>query len=319
MEKNEGYIYLLKMLDDKGQSVYKIGRSKNIDDRMKNYKFKECIFTLKNDNYKDLENKLIRLLTLKYSIATGREYFYCTNENELIDYIISNIKKEDINDKIYSTLTNHVKILEEQNNEKYNIITNLHNELTNKNLILSKLIEDINEINEKNKNFEDLINNYNIKIKKLEDLINHNNIDNKNIKNQKKNIDYEKVSNKCYYECKNCNYKTIYFKDIKKHFNKIDNCIEVYNEKYKNYSNDHKIILSLLPHNENNEQSISYNDLLPDYNNKIFLNKIKLINRICEERDNNKTCYNCNKNFNKNIELRKHILSECFIKEINDI
>ena len=79
MENNEGYVYLLSMLNETGETVYKIGRAKDIDDRLKNYKFKKFLFAIKNNNYKDLENKLIKVLNSKYSLASGREYFLFNN------------------------------------------------------------------------------------------------------------------------------------------------------------------------------------------------------------------------------------------------
>ena len=122
-----------------------------------------------------------------------------------------------------------------------------------------------------------------------------------------------------YYECKNCSYTTKFFKDMKKHINKTTLCTETLNKYYIEYSLDHRIILTLLPHDNNGKQIIEKEELLPDYNYKILTNRRKLINRICDERDNNKKCYYCNESFEKIIELRKHILVKCFKLEMDYI
>ena len=124
MEKdNEGYIYLLQITDEKGNKVYKIGRTENLEKRMKNYKFKKILFTIITDDCKIKEAELILLIEQKYKIVSGREYFECDDEKELINFIRININN--INDNIDKIITNHklynykkdieFKLLEEYN------------------------------------------------------------------------------------------------------------------------------------------------------------------------------------------------------------
>ena len=65
-----------------------------------------------------------------------------------------------------------------------------------------------------------------------------------------------------YYKCKNCNYETNKFHDIKKHIIKTDFCIPVFNKYCVNTSMDHKIILSLINHDNNDNQNVNINDNL---------------------------------------------------------
>jgi len=96
---------------------------------------------------------------------------------------------------------------------------------------------------------------------------------------------------------------------MKKHLGKTSLCKPVLNSYFASYTMDQKLILSLVPHDKNNEQIIKKNEMI-DYQNKHIENRRKLINRITEA--NSKECYYCNKTFSKNMYLRKHILLECF-------
>jgi hypothetical protein len=120
-----------------------------------------------------------------------------------------------------------------------------------------------------------------------------------------------------YYKCKNCNYETNKFHDIKKHIIRTDICTPVFNNYCVNIPMDHKIILSLINHDNNGNQNININEL-KDYEDKYKSNRKKLIMRL-SDKTNKKCCYYCNKNFNKIQELRNHILIECFYYEISNI
>ena len=120
-----------------------------------------------------------------------------------------------------------------------------------------------------------------------------------------------------YYKCKNCDYETNKFHDIKKHIIKTDFCTPVFNKYCVKIPMDHKIILSLINHDNNGKQNININEL-KDYEDKYISNRKKLIMRL-SDKTNKKNCYYCNKNFNKIQELRNHILIECFYYEISNI
>ncbi len=121
-----------------------------------------------------------------------------------------------------------------------------------------------------------------------------------------------------YYQCKNCNYETNKFHNIKKHLNKRELCTPVFNQYCIKTSMDHKLILSLINHDSNGNQSVDINHL-KDYENKYILNRLKLISKLSDKENNKKNCYYCNKKFNKIQELRNHILIECFYNEISNI
>jgi hypothetical protein len=114
-----------------------------------------------------------------------------------------------------------------------------------------------------------------------------------------------------YYKCKNCNYETSRFPDIRIHLSKPHFCKTEFNN-YCFRSIDHKIILSLIPHNKNGIQDIDINKL-KDYNDNIKNNREKLISKLCQ---NKKCCLFCNKEFNKIKDLREHILIDCFYDEL---
>ena len=56
MEKNIGSIYLLQLCNEKNEKVYKIGKLKNIDLRLKNYTFKNILFNITVDDYEKKKN-----------------------------------------------------------------------------------------------------------------------------------------------------------------------------------------------------------------------------------------------------------------------
>ena len=172
-------------------------------------------------------------------------------------------------------------------NEDYECIINNSKEFNNnKNVILPNTFEDILP-----NTFNDILpNNFN-------DILTSNN---------------EEINS--YYLCKNCNYNTVNYKDMKNHLNKIFYCKTILND-YSTYSLDKKIILSLLPHVSDNKLCIEINEIKNDYDNKYYINRHSLIKRL---NISNKKCYYCNKIFDKSINLRKHILLKCFLSEIEN-
>lgn len=106
------------------------------------------------------------------------------------------------------------------------------------------------------------------------------------------------------YICKNCNYKTNRFPDMKVHLSKAKPCTSDLT--------DHHIIMSLIPHDENGVQNISISSL-KNYNGVYLNNRAKLIDRLSNVK---KCCSFCNSEFNKVQELKDHIILECFYKEM---
>lgn len=119
------------------------------------------------------------------------------------------------------------------------------------------------------------------------------------------------------YICKSCEYKTDSFAKIKRHCLGKKSCIPLLNEYYK-FSKDQCIILSFVAHNRDNTQPIDLNNL-KKYN-KIYENRELLESRLLDkDMKHNKCCSYCNETFNSCIDLKNHILLDCFQKQIDDL
>jgi hypothetical protein len=116
------------------------------------------------------------------------------------------------------------------------------------------------------------------------------------------------------YICRRCNYSTDRGSDIKRHIFKKISCIKNINS--MKMSDDQIIVLSILPYNKNNlieEHEIEH------LNNSdvIIKNKIEffeLINDIDKNRI--KICKYCNLGYSNINDLKKHIILQCFYKDI---
>ena len=97
---NRGYIYLLQLCDEKKQTVYKIGRAEEINSRLKAYNLKKIIFYVLINNYEEKERYLISIIKNKYSIASGREFFYANEDEEELKNFFMNIIINNNNKKI---------------------------------------------------------------------------------------------------------------------------------------------------------------------------------------------------------------------------
>lgn len=119
------------------------------------------------------------------------------------------------------------------------------------------------------------------------------------------------------YICKKCEYKTSNYNDLKKHINIKKKCPK--NIESINYSDDQLLILSLLPYIDN--KHIINIDEVKHLNESTFLykNKKELLN-ILDNIDKNKLkkCKFCEMTFNKIIDLRKHLLLNCFYEQLNN-
>jgi len=119
------------------------------------------------------------------------------------------------------------------------------------------------------------------------------------------------------YICKSCDYKTNVFANIKKHCFSKKSCIPLLNEYYK-FSKDQCIILSLVAHNRDNTQPVDLNNL-KKYN-KIYEKRELLEERLLDkDMKKNKSCSYCNESFDSCIDLKNHILLDCFQKQIDDL
>ena len=116
------------------------------------------------------------------------------------------------------------------------------------------------------------------------------------------------------YICRRCNYSTYKACDIKRHLFKKISCIKNINS--MKMSDDQNIVLSLLPCNKN--------ILIEDYeiehlknSDYISNNKTELFDLINEiDRNRIKICKYCNISYEKVIDLKKHIVIQCFYKDI---
>ncbi len=126
------------------------------------------------------------------------------------------------------------------------------------------------------------------------------------------------MMNETTYLCKRCNYKTPLFKDMVRHFRKKIKCKKNVNS-YK-YSDDELITMSLLPYynetfsiNECEAAELKNSNLI--YNNlNDFIDYIdNIFKKKCRE------CEFCNKSFITILDLRKHIILECYCKKLKEI
>ena len=106
------------------------------------------------------------------------------------------------------------------------------------------------------------------------------------------------------------------FNDIKRHFNKKKQCKRSIDS--FNYSDDYLFILSLLSDQNNNNELIDKLNYLKN-SDIIFINKDKLFNDIfIIEKDKNKRCIYCDKEFNKISDVKEHIIMNCFYNQIKN-
>jgi len=131
---------------------------------------------------------------------------------------------------------------------------------------------------------------------------------NLNIKNK-----YYIILVMCQYKCYKCeSLSSLYVKDIIRHWNSKKKCIRTENSLL--YSHDQILLLSLFPENFINKSDIEKyqnSTLLYENQDRIF----DLINGINLRKE--KTCNLCNKSFHKKIDIKKHILFECFEESIH--
>jgi hypothetical protein len=278
-----------------------------------------------NEKYNKLyiENNNLNIdkneLNEKYNLLSSLniELNKITEKNNLLSSL--NIELNNKNNELsslYKDLNNKFNSLNKELNkitEKNNLLSSLNIELNNKNSQLSLLNKDLNK---KNIELYSLNKNLNKKNSELSSLNNEEEQENILIKDVENKLNNEEndteKDNIVIYKCKKCNYSSNLFTDIKRHFNRNVSCKNIDNE-YCKYTNDQKIILSLLPDNTEN----NYIDKLkPDYKN-IYKNNIKeLIDKLSFKDGNKKCCSYCNASFDRIQQLREHIIIDCFYNEI---
>jgi hypothetical protein len=161
---NSEYIYLIRIIDENYNKVYKIGRtSKDIFERLNAYKFKKILLFFECENSIKLENKLINILKNKYKLYCGYEYFLCDNEIELKNIVMTECIKYNNNDNDDKNINNN----EDINNEDINSIEDIYNKFNLNNLNCNNIYENLDNIN----NFINLLDiNYNILNSKIEKI-----------------------------------------------------------------------------------------------------------------------------------------------------
>ena len=117
------------------------------------------------------------------------------------------------------------------------------------------------------------------------------------------------------YICKKCDYKSSYFSDVKRHLTKRKKCSKKLDA--FDFSEDQLLILTLLPY-YNNIHLINGNEIEHLSKSTNLYNNITELLSILEHIDKHKLkkCTYCNEDFCKMIDLRKHILTTCFYKEL---
>jgi hypothetical protein len=115
--------------------------------------------------------------------------------------------------------------------------------------------------------------------------------------------------------CKKCLYNTSSLKDIIRHINKKNKCsknIDAYD-----YSDDQLLILSIFPY-YNNIHSITDYEIEQLSKSTILYDNLDMVINLIKDIDKSKIkkCKYCNEEFTKIIDLRKHIIINCFYKEL---
>ena len=113
------------------------------------------------------------------------------------------------------------------------------------------------------------------------------------------------------YKCKKCEHTTSHFNDMKKHINKKKSCAKNINA--FTYSDDQLLVYTFVPY-INNIQNLDENNIEYLHNSKILCgNKSKLFEVLEDiKKQKLKKCKYCNEEFDKIIDLRKHIIVNCY-------
>lgn len=83
ISNKEGYMYLIQFRDQNGGIVYKIGKTKDLFRRIKEYTFPRLLECSLVENMDECERCLILKVRELFKIAKGNEFFYCRDEIEI--------------------------------------------------------------------------------------------------------------------------------------------------------------------------------------------------------------------------------------------
>ena len=105
----EGHIYLVNMADLKNNIYYKIGKSINVDKRLKSYDYANIVSIMKSDNIDFDESKLIKIFKKNCKLDKGKEFFKAESDEFILqlflEYFLNKIKikNETVNTDIVNT------------------------------------------------------------------------------------------------------------------------------------------------------------------------------------------------------------------------
>ncbi len=150
-----GYVYVLyNPIYAMYGELYKIGRAKNINDRLKSYttsypEESEIKYSIRHPYYKELE-KVVHLTLKEHRMSSNREFFKCSLDliketidkvkeytleeisnslNKGVDVILNGYKKEevkvDVKEPIELSRENIIKVFNQNGKELYNLFFNL--------------------------------------------------------------------------------------------------------------------------------------------------------------------------------------------------
>lgn len=115
-----------------------------------------------------------------------------------------------------------------------------------------------------------------------------------------------------YYKCIKCDYQIKIFRDLKNHINIKKTCIK--NILCMELSNDEILIMTLIPYIDN-KQDVDFSKI-KNYKHT-HKNKNLLLDELFNiDKSKTKICKYCSIKFNKIQDLKKHIILECFEKEM---
>ncbi len=118
------------------------------------------------------------------------------------------------------------------------------------------------------------------------------------------------------YCCKKCDYRTEFLFNLKKHINKKKVCSK--NVDAYHYSDDQILVLTLLPYYENKHCVEEYEIQNLKESKVLSQNKNELFNLLDEiDKTKCKKCKFCDNEYARIFDLKKHVLIECFLQNLN--
>ncbi len=274
----------------------------------------KCLDSFQMLKYNDINfNKKIKIYDNNYG-------GYYTNNN-----ILSNINKYDTNNNIIEQININCLTEEEIWNNKKEILfnyCNIYNNVPDKKEIYNnvkigkwymmqklKLNETENVID--NIVYVELTKNIHVKndfdkyFKEKKQITNTENLKTANIITTK-------------YKCKRCDcYQTFLMKDLYRHLSKKHKCTR--NKNSYAYSDDQLLLLSLNPHDENEQSILTDEDIKFLENSDIMYSNVDMLIDELNKAHKNKSrkCLYCKEQFTKMSDLRRHIIMKCFINNLN--